>query len=347
VSDLAVDGFTHLHAGHCESGVTASLLRDAGRPWSEPMVFGVGSGLFFAHFSPVRVMGHPLTTFRSMPGWIFADGCKRLGVTTRRETFRSPERGMARLDELLAQGKRVGLQVNIYWLPYIPRPMRVHFNGHNLIVLEKRGEEYVVSDPVMECLFSCPADALRRARFSGTYAWMPRGLLYYPTGTAGEPDLRRSVEVAVKQVCYRMQHLPFFFPWGGVRGIRHLAREVAAWPARKGDKHAREWLAGVVRMQEEIGTGGAGFRFIYAAFLQEAGETLGWPDLAAMAEPMTAAGDRWRAFAVVASRLARGRTDAEWGQLAPLLEEVAVAEEGLFRELEGVVSGRKLLAQPA
>ena len=33
------------------------------------------------------------------------------------------------------------------------------------------------------------------------------------------------------------------------------------------------------RMQEEIGTGGAGFRFLYAAFLQEAGEKLNRADL--------------------------------------------------------------------
>jgi hypothetical protein len=31
----------------------------------------------------------------------------------------------------------------------------------------------------------------------------------------------------------------------------------------------------IVRMQEEIGTGGGGFRFIYAAFLQEAGRLMG------------------------------------------------------------------------
>jgi hypothetical protein len=340
---LAVSGFSHLHAGHCESGVTASLFQNAGFPLSEPMVFGIGSGLFFAHFSFVRIMGHPLTTFRSFPGGIFKNACARLGVSCERETFTSPARGMARLDTLLAEGRRVGLQVNIFWLPYIPRPMRVHFNGHNLIVLEKRGDLYIVSDPVMECLFECPADALRRARFSGTHALLPRGLLYYPTRFSPNPDLRRAVEKSVREVCQHMLRIPAVFPWMGVRGIRHLAAQIASWPARMGDEKAREWLAGVVRMQEEIGTGGAGFRFIFAAYLQQAGESLDWPALAAMSEPTTAVGDRWRAFAVQASRLARGRKDVEWGALAPLLAEVAQAEEALFRELDAVQSGRRLL----
>lgn len=338
---IAVPGYTHQHAGHCESGVTAQLFALGGVPLSEPMIFGIGAGVFFAHFSFVRIMGHPLTTFRSLPGGIFKGACKRLGIPFARETFRSPERGMSRLDALLAQGKRVGLQVNIYWLPYIPRPMRVHFNGHNLIVVEKRGEEYVISDPVMDRLFTCPTAALRRARFSGTHALMPRGLLYYPQEFSGEGALEKAVTGGIREVCFRMQRIPAVFPWMGVRGIRHLARQIDGWPRRLGTEKSREWLAGVVRMQEEIGTGGAGFRFIYAAFLQEAGEKLNWPELSAMSAPMTAVGDRWRGFAVHASRLARGRTDVEWAGLSPILEGIAVAEAEVFRELEDVVRRRR------
>lgn len=370
----AVAGFRHLHAGHCESGVTASMFQNAGFAISEPMVFGIGSGLFFSHFSFVRVMGHPLTTFRSFPGSIFKNACARLGITYVRETFRSPAKGMQRLDDLLADGKRVGLQVNIYWLPYIPRPMRVHFNGHNLLVLEKRGAGsdavYIVSDPVMECLFQCPADALRRARFSGTHALLPRGLIYYPTSFRPDPDVRLAVDASVKEVCRHMLKIPQVLPWMGVQGIRHLGREIASWPTRLGEDKAREWLAGVVRMQEEIGTGGAGFRFIYAAYLQQAGEALQWPELAAMSGPMTAVGDKWRVFALHASRLARGRKArgagaagtagagaagagaagggaitpfSEWAALRPLLDDVAESEKALFEQLDAVRAGKKLL----
>jgi len=50
-------------------------------------------------------------------------------------------------------------------------------------------------------------------------------------------------------------------------------------------------------MQEEIGTGGAGFRYLYAAFLQEAGEMLKRDDLQEMSAELTAIGDEWRNFA--------------------------------------------------
>ena len=42
-----------------------------------------------------------------------------------------------------------------------------------------------------------------------------------------------------------------------------------------GEKLAAHNLGQVIRMLEEIGTGGAGFRFIYAAFLQESAGILG------------------------------------------------------------------------
>jgi hypothetical protein len=344
---LTVSGFRHLHAGHCESGVTASLFQNAGHDLSEPMIFGIGGGLFFAHFSFVRVMGHPLTTFRSFPGNIFKNACARLGVRYARETFRSPDAGMARLDALLEQGRHVGLQVNIYWLPYIPRPMRVHFNGHNLLVLEKRGVGadacYIVSDPVVECLFECPASALRRARFSGTHALLPRGLIYYPTAFALPDDLRPAVQISLRKVCDHMLRIPRIFPWMGVQAIPHLARELDGWPVKLGEDRAREWLAGVVRMQEEIGTGGAGFRFLFAAYLQQASELLDWPELRAMADEATAMGDRWRAFALQASRVARGRKDAAWSDLRPLLEDAGAAELAFFRRLDTVRLGNALL----
>jgi hypothetical protein len=329
-------GYPHLHAGHCESGVTTALLRDAGLTLTEPMVFGVGAGLFFAHFSFVRVMGHPLTTFRSFPGAIFKAAARRLGARIRRETFRSPDAGMRRLDTLLAEGRRVGAQCNIYWLPYIPKPMRVHFNGHNLVVVAKRGDTYVVSDPVMDCLFDCPADALRRARFSGGHPLLPRGLLYWPTSVPASPPLAPAIAGGLAEVCNRMLRIPSPLPWMGTQGILHLRRRIPRWPGELGEARAREWLAGVVRMQEEIGTGGAGFRFLFAAFLEQAGRELGWNALGALAPGATAVGDRWRAFALEASRLARGKGQRDWPEVAAMLDGVHEAEVQLFRELDAV-----------
>ena len=56
------------HAAHCESGVTASLFRHWGLELSEPMIFGVGAGLFFVYAPPIKIMEMPLISYRTLSG---------------------------------------------------------------------------------------------------------------------------------------------------------------------------------------------------------------------------------------------------------------------------------------
>jgi len=41
--------FTHKQSAHCENGVVSNLMRHNGFDVSEPMVFGIGSGLLFSY----------------------------------------------------------------------------------------------------------------------------------------------------------------------------------------------------------------------------------------------------------------------------------------------------------
>ena len=142
--------FQHVQASHCESGVMSSLLRHHGLALSEPMAFGLASALALAYLPFIRLNGLPLIAYRMPPGAIVRGLDRGLQLGVRFETFRSSEAGMARLDALLDEGKVVGLQTSIYWLPYIPPDLRFHFNAHNLLVYGREGDEYLVSDPVAE-----------------------------------------------------------------------------------------------------------------------------------------------------------------------------------------------------
>lgn len=42
--------FEHRQSAHCENGVVSNLLRFHGMEFDEPMVFGIGAGLFFSLF---------------------------------------------------------------------------------------------------------------------------------------------------------------------------------------------------------------------------------------------------------------------------------------------------------
>ena len=88
-------------------------------------------------------------------------------------------------------------------------------------------------------------------------------------------------------------------------------------------------------MQEEIGTGGAGFRFMFAAFLQEAATLLDRPELREKAKEMTAIGDQWREFAFEAGRMVKGRSEAgsSFATLADRLVAIGVMEQRFFKDL--------------
>lgn len=329
---MIVADFQHRHAGHCETGVTSSLLRHYGLELSEPMALGLSASLTFVHFPLIKVGGFPLTTYRMPPGSVYGGLRKALRLRMRTQRFRAVEPAMTALDAELSAGRPVGLQTSVYWLPYFPPEMRFHFNAHNLIVYGKDGDDYLVSDPVFDQPQRCPSADLRKARFTrGIFA--PKGLLYYPQTVAPDFDLRRAARRAIRKTWRMMLHTPVRFV--GVRAIEMLARHIETLDRRNPDlRWQRLYVGNIIRMQEEIGTGGGGFRFMYAAFLQELGEKLGDAQLRELSQQMTACGDTWRRFALQGALFARKRDGVTTALLAARLRDCAVAERQVFEGLK-------------
>jgi hypothetical protein len=323
-----VPPFVHQHASHCESGVMGSLVRHRGLPMSEAMAFGLASAILFAYLPFIRVHGLPIIAYRSPPRGIIRRLDRDLGLGMRFERFRSPAEGTRRLNELLEQGSLVGLQTSAFWLPYFPPDMRFHFNAHNLIIYGREGGEYLVSDPVGETVVRIARADLEKARFAkGILA--PKGLLYYATATPAAPDWAKLGRRALARAANAMLRTPL--PFVGVRGIRLLAWQVSRL---SDDAHARLYIGNIVRMQEEIGTGGAGFRFLYASFLQELGELTKYAPLAGLATQLVEIGDRWREFALAAALMIRGRQPFDAAALGARLRELAAEEKRFFTALD-------------
>ena len=64
--------FQHNQSAHCENGVASNLLNYYGLKLSEPMIFGIGSGLLFFYFPWLKVNQAPAISYRTMPGHIFS-----------------------------------------------------------------------------------------------------------------------------------------------------------------------------------------------------------------------------------------------------------------------------------
>ena len=328
-------GFTHHQSAHCENGVASNLLKHSGFDISEPMIFGIGSGLFFVYI-PCRNVNHaPAISYRPMPGTFFNKAAKRLGFDVKRVKFSNPKSAEKALDENLKNNIPTGLQVGVFGLTYFPDEYRFHFNAHNCVVYGKTETDYLISDPVMEHVTTLTHSDMEKVRFAkGAFA--PKGQMYYPTSIPKKSDLPQAIIKGIKETCRDML-APM--PLIGVGGIRMVARLIPKWVKKHGTKKTNHYLAQIVRMQEEIGTGGGGFRFIYAAFLQEASVILQNEKLRVLSLEMTKIGDLWRDFAVNASRVYKNRSTQHdvYNALSNEMLHIADLEEAFFKKLKQAI----------
>ncbi len=318
----------HRQYAHCESGVVTSLLRRQGLDLSEPMVFGITGGLTFAYIPLIKITNMPVISYRMFPGSIIKGAAKNLDVRFKTQRYSDKGKALTELTHLIDEGEIVGLQTSVYWLPYFPPEMRFQFNAHNLIVYGREGEEFLVSDPVFEHAVRIKAEDLQNARFAkGTLA--PKGFIYYPVQVNPSVDLREAIRKSIKRTVHMMLHAPV--PFIGVKGIHYLAKKIERLDVREELKYARLFLGHIVRMQEEIGTGGGGFRFMYAAFLQEAGLLLGSTQFGEASQMMTEAGDMWRRFALACAKACKSKTaDFDVREIAELLRKCATQEKLVY-----------------
>src|ERR1700744_5144814 len=330
--------YNHLQAAHCENGVTTSLLRHIGvEQITEPLAFGIGAGLFFVYIPFIKINNGPVIAFRTLPGLIFQRTCKALGIQVVRKKFSSREKAEAFLNQRLNEGTPVGCQVGVYYLTYFPKEYRFHFNAHNLIVFGKEDDNYLISDPVMETATTLTSYELERVRFAKG-ALAPKGQLYYPI--KGKPvtdeQVKRAIKSGIEKNVRNMLNIPG--PIAGISGIKFTGNKIKGWREKLGQKDAGLYLAQLVRMQEEIGTGGGGFRYIYAAFLQEAYEYHPIDELMEISKLFTESGDLWRTSAVQAAGIYKNRlgSQEDFNTMGDYLLEIAELERKAFTALKNI-----------
>lgn len=335
----------HRMSGHCENGVISDMLRYYGIDLSEPMIFGLASGLFFCHMPFIKMSGMAVTSFRTFPGVLFKRVAKALNVRIETRRYTNKKHAMRELDHMLSKGSPVGCVVGMYYLPYLPTEYRFHFNGHNICITGKDEltEEYTVCDPNAMQKVKLSSKDLLKVRFAkgGTYPLL--GQMYWITSVPKKmPDLKPIIIKSIKKNCRIMTSQPQWIRFAGVNGIYLLSERIRRWEAKMGKRRAALNLAQVIRMLEEIGTGGAGFRYIYGAFLQEAATKTGIMELNDYSQRITVIGDKWREFAYMASRIFKKRLgeNCTYDQLGDTLHEIADMESSFFKDLYNLVKKR-------
>ncbi len=329
----------HRPAAHCENGTISSLLRFYGIDLSEPMIFGLASGLFFTHITFIKMGGFPVTSFRTFPGILFKRITSLLGIKTRTRRFFSREKAMAALDRLILVDKvPVGCVVGMYDLPYVPAEYRFRFNGHNICVIGKNEDTgmYSVLDSNVTQKETISYEDFAKVRFPSGGVYPLMGQMYWIKSVPEKlPDLCPLIIQSIRRTCRNMVSQPGFIPYVGTNGILYLSRRISTWEQTYGRRKAMLNLAQVIRMLEEIGTGGAGFRFVYGAFLQEAAQITGIEGLNAYSDRITEIGDMWREFAYKASRVFKRRKGENYtfDDLGNIIQNIGEKEKSFFLDL--------------
>lgn len=328
--------FTHRMAAHCETGTITALLNHQGLEITEPMVFGIASGIFFGYFESSN-FSFPTFIVRSKPGSIRTTLSKRLGIKFHEEKFRSPQKGEAALQQLIGQQIPTAVQVDFYYMDYMPEWQRVHINVHFINVIGSQDGTYMISDSYYPRKSELSHATLTKARFVGGHM-APKGFLFYPEHIPAEMNFEKAIRTGIKKAAYNMTRLPV--PFIGIKGMRKFARKVVSWPDLARDtEHLSHEIMKINILLEDQGTGGAGFRFLYATFLQQAADLLKDEQLRSMSKRMMEIGDNWRNISYFSAKMGKNRDlgKERLKELSEMIHAMADQEQAYFTELYKLV----------
>jgi hypothetical protein len=329
--------FNHRLAAHCESGVVTSLLNHSGVDISEAMVFGISGAIFFAYINN-PMLPFPTIAVRNQPGKIYKDFSRHSRLKFIKKKYRQPAQAKSDLDNLLNKNTPAGIQVDFFYMDYVPEYIRAHFNGHFVIIVGKNEKKYLVSDAYTPDIAELDQDTLQAARFTRG-PFKPKGLMIYRNGSVDSIDWEDAIKRGIKKAAFNMLKIPL--PFLGVKGIRYFAKKLPDWPKlARDEEHLSDEIMMINILLEERGTGGGGFRFMYAAFLQEASKILNKPAYNDIAEQMMNNGDAWRMISIFAGKIGRNRDlgAKRLTELGSMIEERAEVEKRLFTDLKKIIS---------
>ncbi|MEU1303014.1 BtrH N-terminal domain-containing protein [Streptomyces shenzhenensis] len=247
---------------HCETTALGVLLRHQGLDLSEPMLFGLGSGLSFVYWDS-KNMGFPFLGGRVKPFELTRNLATRLGLELLVQETVSPRRAWQNVVTPIDAGHPVGLQLDSYHLDYFGS--KVHFGGHVVAMYGYDDRDAHLVDTAQQGgTVSTSLTSLARARAArGPMTAKHRSFTL--TAPRNLPSPRGRIVPAITACADAFLNPPIANL--GHRGIEKAGRLVRTWLQRT-DSPQRD-LPQAADLMERAGTGGALFRNLYRDFLAE------------------------------------------------------------------------------
>jgi hypothetical protein len=252
---------------HCETTALGVLLRHEGIDLSEPMLFGLGSGLSFIYWDS-KNMDFPFLGGRVKPFELTRNLATGLGLELLVQETTSPRRAWENVAAAIAAGRPVGLQLDSYHLDYFGS--KAHFGGHVVAMYGYDDHDaYLVDTDQQGGAVSTSLTSLARARAArGPMTAKHRSFTL--TAPKSLPSPRGRISAAITACADAFLHPPIANL--GHRGIEKAGKLVRTWLQRTDDPQRD--LPQAALLMEKAGTGGALFRNLYRDFLAECTQLL-------------------------------------------------------------------------
>lgn len=287
-----VEGFVHRPGVHCESSALRDILEFYGFTFSEPMIFGLGSGLGFIYWYGKR-MPYPFVGGRARD--LYKNLCNNLGVAVKVNKTSSNTKAYEALRKLIAENVPVMIHVDMPFLKYLGLPEEAHFGGHVIVVAginENKGVVYV-ADTNFKKLQTATLKELEEARASKFKPFPPENKWFTFEFPSDLTSLDKAIKKSISKAIETMLEPPIKNL--GTKGIQRFANEILKWPNEypPGKLPFQQLYEVTYIMLEEDGTGGGCFRYLYSKFLKEASEHLNIKGVADLGEQYRQVGEKW------------------------------------------------------
>lgn len=320
---MIIPDFQPFDGEHCETVAIGNLLKHQGLEVSEPMLFGIGSGLGFIYW---KMKSMPLPFLGGRTKSLGRNIGDNLGIQMEEQETASAAKAWRNVVEQVDGGKPVALQLDCFHLEYFTK--KIHFAGHHVAMYGfDTKKAYLVDTRQQGSMVTTSLENLAKARSEkGPMAAKNRSVTvsFAPADIDLESAILWGISANVKEFLNPpIRNL-------GYKGIRKTSSEIRNWYTTSTD--LRGDFSHAATMMEKAGTGGALFRNLYRDFLQEAYQLLGLDCLKEGAERFTVIASKWTAvsdrFLEVAETESREPLDAASELLVELsdLERIAMQQ---------------------
>lgn len=321
---MKISDFQPFKGEHCETVAIGNLLKHQGLELSEPMLFGIGSGLGFIYW---KMKSMPLPFLGGRTKTLGRNICDNLRIPFEEQETTSMAKAWRNVEAHINSGRPVALQLDCFHLDYFTK--KIHFAGHHVAMYGYDSTDaYLVDTRPQGSMVITSLKSLAKAR-SEKGPMSARNRSVTVSFDPAAIDIKSAVVRAIRKNADEFLNPPIQNL--GYKGIRKTSSEIKKWYLSssnlKGDfSHA-------AMMMEHAGTGGALFRNLYRDFLDEANQLLDFEYLKEGHERFATIAGKWTEVSTLFLQVAETGSSKPLEHASELLIELSELERAAMQRL--------------